>query len=341
MASWSHHDSADSRSRPARPAVRAARPALAVARPPPAWRGATEPPPSTGGVGSSPRRSGSGRGGGGQAGAALGGPPSQPPSAARTCRPSVVVEPGRLAVVDRRAPRARRRPARRSSTRWSRRAARRAAACRARRSPGSASDRCASAARAGTTARGRERYGGRVRCPYCRENDDKVVDSRVADDGAAIRRRRECLGVRPPVHHLRAGRGARRCSCAKRSGVRRAVRPGQARGRASSGPWPDRLDRRGDGRRARRRGRGGAAGRGRRGRERAGRPGRPRAAAGPRPGRRTCASPRSTRASRTSPTSSARSSSSRRRPRPKRRVAAAGGSGRPCSRARVRTSRTP
>ena len=37
------------------------------------------------------------------------------------------------------------------------------------------------------------RYGGFVRCPYCRENDDKVVDSRVADDGGAIRRRRECL----------------------------------------------------------------------------------------------------------------------------------------------------
>lgn len=32
-----------------------------------------------------------------------------------------------------------------------------------------------------------------MRCPYCRENDDKVVDSRVADEGAAIRRRRECL----------------------------------------------------------------------------------------------------------------------------------------------------
>jgi transcriptional repressor NrdR len=31
-----------------------------------------------------------------------------------------------------------------------------------------------------------------VRCPYCREDDDKVVDSRVADEGAAIRRRREC-----------------------------------------------------------------------------------------------------------------------------------------------------
>jgi transcriptional repressor NrdR len=33
-----------------------------------------------------------------------------------------------------------------------------------------------------------------MRCPYCREVDDKVIDSRVADDGAAIRRRRECLG---------------------------------------------------------------------------------------------------------------------------------------------------
>ncbi len=32
-----------------------------------------------------------------------------------------------------------------------------------------------------------------MRCPYCRANDDKVVDSRVADEGAAIRRRRECL----------------------------------------------------------------------------------------------------------------------------------------------------
>jgi transcriptional repressor NrdR len=32
-----------------------------------------------------------------------------------------------------------------------------------------------------------------MRCPYCRENDDKVVDSRTGEDGAAIRRRRECL----------------------------------------------------------------------------------------------------------------------------------------------------
>jgi transcriptional repressor NrdR len=32
-----------------------------------------------------------------------------------------------------------------------------------------------------------------VRCPTCAGLDDKVVDSRLADDGAAIRRRRECL----------------------------------------------------------------------------------------------------------------------------------------------------
>jgi transcriptional repressor NrdR len=32
-----------------------------------------------------------------------------------------------------------------------------------------------------------------VRCPYCRANDDKVVDSRLAEEASAIRRRRECL----------------------------------------------------------------------------------------------------------------------------------------------------
>jgi transcriptional repressor NrdR len=31
-----------------------------------------------------------------------------------------------------------------------------------------------------------------VYCPYCRHTDSRVVDSRVSDDGAAIRRRRSC-----------------------------------------------------------------------------------------------------------------------------------------------------
>jgi transcriptional repressor NrdR len=31
-----------------------------------------------------------------------------------------------------------------------------------------------------------------VRCPFCSTDDDRVVDSRIAEDGVAIRRRREC-----------------------------------------------------------------------------------------------------------------------------------------------------
>lgn len=33
-----------------------------------------------------------------------------------------------------------------------------------------------------------------MKCPYCGHPKDKVVDSRESRDGAAIRRRRECLG---------------------------------------------------------------------------------------------------------------------------------------------------
>lgn len=33
-----------------------------------------------------------------------------------------------------------------------------------------------------------------MRCPYCGAEQDKVVDSRLADEGRAIRRRRECIG---------------------------------------------------------------------------------------------------------------------------------------------------
>ena len=31
-----------------------------------------------------------------------------------------------------------------------------------------------------------------MHCPYCRQPDSRVLDSRVADDGSSIRRRREC-----------------------------------------------------------------------------------------------------------------------------------------------------
>ena len=32
-----------------------------------------------------------------------------------------------------------------------------------------------------------------MRCPYCGYSESKVIDSRPADEGASIRRRRECL----------------------------------------------------------------------------------------------------------------------------------------------------
>ncbi|MBM4138278.1 MAG: transcriptional repressor NrdR [Nitrospira sp.] len=35
-----------------------------------------------------------------------------------------------------------------------------------------------------------------MKCPFCDELEDKVVDSRMAKEGGVIRRRRECLGCR-------------------------------------------------------------------------------------------------------------------------------------------------
>ena len=33
-----------------------------------------------------------------------------------------------------------------------------------------------------------------MKCPFCGHDEDRVIDSRPAEDGAAIRRRRECIG---------------------------------------------------------------------------------------------------------------------------------------------------
>jgi len=35
-----------------------------------------------------------------------------------------------------------------------------------------------------------------MRCPSCKTDNDRVIDSRSSDDGYAIRRRRECLGCK-------------------------------------------------------------------------------------------------------------------------------------------------
>ncbi|MBH0189979.1 MAG: transcriptional regulator NrdR, partial [Nitrospira sp.] len=35
-----------------------------------------------------------------------------------------------------------------------------------------------------------------MKCPFCDELEDKVVDSRMTKEGEVIRRRRECLGCK-------------------------------------------------------------------------------------------------------------------------------------------------
>jgi transcriptional repressor NrdR len=35
-----------------------------------------------------------------------------------------------------------------------------------------------------------------MKCPFCGEIEDKVIDSRISKDGDSIRRRRECLGCK-------------------------------------------------------------------------------------------------------------------------------------------------
>ena len=74
-----------------------------------------------------------------------------------------------------------------------------------------------------------------MRCPYCRANDDKVVDSRLGDEATAIRRRRECLACgrrfttyerieEAPLHISKRGGAIEPFDAAKlRSGIERSA----------------------------------------------------------------------------------------------------------------------
>lgn len=54
-----------------------------------------------------------------------------------------------------------------------------------------------------------------MHCPFCRHDDSRVIDSRAADDGASIRRRREC----PACHRRFTTTETAALSVRKRSGV--------------------------------------------------------------------------------------------------------------------------
>ncbi|MDO5494081.1 MAG: transcriptional regulator NrdR [bacterium] len=54
-----------------------------------------------------------------------------------------------------------------------------------------------------------------MHCPFCHNNDSRVVDSRTSDDGTSIRRRREC----PSCHRRFTTVESATLSVMKRSGV--------------------------------------------------------------------------------------------------------------------------
>ena len=66
-----------------------------------------------------------------------------------------------------------------------------------------------------------------MRCPYCGCEDTQVKDSRPTEENPAIRRRRNCPGLRRPLHDLRA-RAAARDHRRQALGPARAVRPREA-----------------------------------------------------------------------------------------------------------------
>ena len=74
-----------------------------------------------------------------------------------------------------------------------------------------------------------------MRCPFCAHEDSQVKDSRPSEDGAAIRRRRQCeaCGARFTTFERVQ---LRDLTVVKKDGRARAVRPRQARARDRPSP---------------------------------------------------------------------------------------------------------
>ncbi len=169
------------------------------------------------------------------------------------------------------------------------------------------------------TQRAMNRYRQGVQCPICHADDTKVVDSRVAEEATAIRRRRECLTC---AHRFTTFERVDHATAHRREVTRRsrAVRPQEGRQR------PDRRHDRPFGlgrttRSPRGSGRGVGPAPGVRGVERERRPGRARGTPHARRGRRICGSPACTRTSTPRRTSTVSSSCCRSQPSPSVRCA--------------------
>jgi transcriptional repressor NrdR len=59
-----------------------------------------------------------------------------------------------------------------------------------------------------------------MRCPFCGEDNDKVIDSRATDSGRAIRRRRQCLACTRRFTTKEYIEGTTRLTVIKRDGSR-------------------------------------------------------------------------------------------------------------------------
>ncbi len=59
-----------------------------------------------------------------------------------------------------------------------------------------------------------------VICPYCSQDNDKVIDSRASDGGKVIRRRRECLGCNRRFTTYERVEQTARLTVVKRDGTR-------------------------------------------------------------------------------------------------------------------------
>ncbi len=59
-----------------------------------------------------------------------------------------------------------------------------------------------------------------MRCPYCGKDDDRVIDSRLSEGGAAIRRRRQCNACGRRSTTYERVEGGNRLTVIKRDGSR-------------------------------------------------------------------------------------------------------------------------
>ncbi|MBK8268462.1 MAG: transcriptional repressor NrdR [Planctomycetes bacterium] len=76
-----------------------------------------------------------------------------------------------------------------------------------------------------------------MRCPYCKEKDDKVIDSRAAENGTVIRRRRQCLGCSRRFTTYERVEAANKLQVIKKNGTREPYQRDKLLGGVTRACW--------------------------------------------------------------------------------------------------------